>query len=291
MENSHEERDPETLLARPLCFYTPPEDGSSPEYLAETPLHPGQRNYPHSRALMTISDIRGREEDFHLAKHSFAALPGAVDELMIDFEREEEVSQKYLPWVENLLMRQVPGAAKVVIFDHCLRKASATKTPHRQVHKIHIDQSPKGAFSRAVKHLPEEDLRALSAGKMSFKIINVWKPVKRRVSDHPLTFVDFESLAADDLVPVRQVYPTYVGETYAVKHNPDHRFYYWSDMETTDVLLLQCFDSTRREANDGKPSYVQCAHGSFELAELDEPYNRESIEVRCIVLINSSSAK
>ncbi|KAK2603563.1 hypothetical protein QQS21_004243 [Conoideocrella luteorostrata] len=271
-------------LVRLLCFYTEPDSNVTPEYIEETSVSPGQRNYPHTKRLMPITDIRGLEAHFNLSEHSFCAVPRAFTS-EINFELAADITEKYLPWVKQFIISHVQGSIKVVIFDHCIRKASCMKTSHRQVRKIHIDQSPAGAYARVKRHLSESDLRGINTENAYFKIVNVWKPVSQPVTDHPLTFAEFKSLEADDLIPVRQTYPTYTGETYAVKYNPNHQFRYWSNMDTSDVLLLQCFDSKRGSGDDGKPNYVQCAHGSFELDESgDEPYERKSIEVRCIVI-------
>ncbi|KAI3325395.1 hypothetical protein HD806DRAFT_521007 [Xylariaceae sp. AK1471] len=272
----------EKILHRKLCFYSPPEDESDPEYIAETTEVPGRRNYPHREETVPIRDIRGHERDFTLDSHSFTALPNRFN-LGIDFTKPEDITEKYLPWVKDLLFETLPGSQSVCIFDYTLRKASSEKRPSRQVHKIHIDQSPNGALLRARRHLPPKDVAAIENGKAHFRIINVWKPIFRPVRDHPLAVAEFRSLQAADLVPVRQVYPDYVGETYAVMYRYGQRFRYWSDMMPFDVLLFQCFDSRERRlegADRGGLKYAQCAHGSFRLTEEgDEPCTRESIEI------------
>ncbi|KAI0516903.1 hypothetical protein F5B22DRAFT_655223 [Xylaria bambusicola] len=276
-------------LRRTLCFYSPPPDGSDPEYVEGASQEPGRRNYPHRKEKVLITDIRRHENSFTLDEHSFAALPEVFDQ-EINFTAPEEITEKYLPWVQKLIRKHIPYCVNVAIFNWLLRKASATKTFSRQVHKIHIDQSPTGAFLRARRHLSADHVTAIENGQAYFRIINVWKPVFRTVRDHPITFAESRSLRAADLVPVRQVSSDYVGETYAVKHREGQRFRYWSDMKPEDVVLIQCFDSREQSWEDGVNGglkYVQCAHGSFQLAEeeQDETCTRESIEVRCLVVV------
>ncbi|TGJ87782.1 hypothetical protein E0Z10_g949 [Xylaria hypoxylon] len=276
-----------TTLRRTLCFYSPSPDGSDPEFIEGTGEEPGKRNYPHRKESVLITDIRGHEKSFTLDEHSFTVLPRGFD-LDIDFTKPMEIAERYLPWVNDLILQKIPRATSVTIFNYTMRKASVTKTPSRQVHKIHIDQSPKGAFGRARRHLLAEDIAAIENGKAHFRIINVWKPIFRPVEDYPLTVAEFRSLRAADLVPVRQVASDYVGETYAVKYRDGQKFWYWSDMKPDDVFLIQCFDSEEQSlenvASDGL-QYAQCAHGSFRLAEVGEPCTRESIEVRCLVVV------
>ncbi|KAI0433133.1 hypothetical protein F5Y09DRAFT_299734 [Xylaria sp. FL1042] len=277
----------DTALCRTLCFYSAPPDGSDPEYIEGASEALGRRNYPHREESVWITDIRGHEESFTLDEHSFTALPGVFN-LSIDFLKPADITEKYLPWVKDLILQQIPRSVRVTIFDYTIRKASKTKTANRQVHKIHIDQSPKGAFLRARRHLPAKDTVAIEKGEAQFLIINVWRPIFRPVNDHPMTVAEFRSLRTVDLVPVRQVSPDYVGETYVIKHRDGQRFRYWSDMTPDDVLLIQCFDSREQSLEDGACDglrHAQCAHGSFRLAEEDEPCTRESIEVRCLIVI------
>ncbi|KAI1273549.1 hypothetical protein F5Y07DRAFT_411260 [Xylaria sp. FL0933] len=276
-----------TALRRTLCFYSPPPDGSDPECIEGASDVPGRRNYPHREEVVRITDIRGHEKSFTLDEHSFTALPGVFDP-KVDFSETAEITGKYLPWVKDVILQQVPHSVRVTVFNYTIRKASDTKTANRQIHKIHIDQSPKGAFLRARRHLPADDIADIENGKAQFRIINVWKPIFRPVKDHPITFAEFRSLRAADLVPVRQVSSDYVGETYVIRHRDGQRFRYWSNMTPDDVLLIQCFDSQEQSLEKGACDglrYAQCAHGSFRLAEEDESCTRESIEVRCLVVI------
>ena len=45
------------------------------------------------------------------------------------------------------------------------------------------------------------------------------------------------------LGPLDLIYPHRVGETYGVKYNPAHRWFYIPEMRTDEVLLLKCYDS------------------------------------------------
>lgn len=132
----------------------------------------------------------------------------------------------YIPHVKSLLLGQLPGATEVVVFDHTVRKTSATKNPARQVRKIHIDQSPEGALRRARRHLDQQTAALIESGAKRFSIINVWKSIKGTVTDHPLTFADCRSFCESDLVPIRQIYPDYVGETYTLKSRSTQVFWY-----------------------------------------------------------------
>ncbi|KAK4621955.1 Fe(II)/2-oxoglutarate-dependent dioxygenase nvfI [Fulvia fulva] len=276
------------VLLRSLCFYSPPPDGHQPRYMETNLTQPGagQRNYDHYRKIVPIYDIRNRESSFDVAKNSFTPLPNAFHiSKAISFDDEDDVRARYLPEVENIIFENVKGSQKVLPYDVVIRKASSVKVAHRQVNKLHVDQSPRGAYKRATKHFPKADSDAIIKGNLRLRIINLWKPIYNIVHDHPLVFADHRSLKPGDMIPVEQAYPDYVGETYCGKYRPGQQFWYWSDMRTEDVLLLQCFDSQRTADVDGGLEHVQCLHGSFEL-DTDglEPCDRASVEVRCLVL-------
>jgi hypothetical protein len=276
-------------LQRLLCFYSDPAGGQSPQYVAGTESTPGHRNYDHEPHLAQIKDIRGHENAFSLSTHSFAALPNVYAETACsaDFRNKKENTKEFLGVADNILMENLEDVDLLVRFDVQIRRASRFKTPARQVHKIHIDQSPLGALRRAQRHLPEHIFNLIEEDQLRLRIINIWKPIEGTVRDHPLAFADCRTMSPADLVVVPQIYPNYVGETYAVRHGAHQQFWYWSGMSVRDVLLLQCFDSHADVNNTGKFGipYGQCAHGTFNLREEgEEEFNRASIEVRYLVV-------
>ena len=74
------------------------------------------------------------------------------------------------------------------------------------------------------------------------------------------------------------IYPHRVGETYGVKYNPAHRWFYIPEMRTDEVLLLKCYDSEL----DGRARFLP--HTAFidPTTPSDAP-PRESIELRTLV--------
>jgi hypothetical protein len=112
------------------------------------------------------------------------------------------------------------------------------------------------------------------------RIINVWRLTRGPVIHHPLAFAESGSVSDEDLVKVAHKYEDQTGETLTAKFNSNQRFWYWSHMKVDEVLLLQCFDSAQR--GGGRRS-SRCAHASFDLPG-NTPNERESIEVRCIVI-------
>ncbi len=140
--------------------------------------------------------------------------------------------------------------------------------------RVHIDQSYRASLSRVEHHLPS-DAAALLQGRV--QIINVWRPI-RTVQRDPLAVADARSVPDADLVPTPLIYPGRQGETYQVRHNPGHRWFYKSGLSPGEVLLIKCFDSKV----DGRARRVP--HTAFVDPEAGEDVPaRESIEVRALV--------
>jgi hypothetical protein len=265
-----------------LCFYSPPADGRPPRFQETHENGTGIKNYAHARELATIGDIRGKEGQFALESNGFAAFTWLCPS--IDFDEERAIVETYYPSIKELLLANCHGAHSITIFDHTIRQAAVTSsTEPRPVHKMHIDQTPYAAKLRAFRHLKKEEARRCLSGSERLRIVNVWKPLHNTVKDNPLALVDVSTVIQEDLVPVEHVFPDRVGETFAVKFSDAQRFWYWSDMTTTEVLLIQCFDSGFRQESNWAEHPTGCPHASFQPPHV-QSMTRSSIEVRCIVL-------
>ena len=89
-----------------------------------------------------------------------------------------------------------------------------------------------------------------------------------------------QSVPERDLVPVGLIYPDRAGETFTVKPNPDHQWFFKYKQTPSEVTLIKCYDS---EVRPGLARRVP--HSAFVNPEHEndgsEP--RESIEVRTLV--------
>jgi hypothetical protein len=222
---------------------------------------------PHE---VRIEDARGRESEFTLDRNGFALVraPTAVG----DFYNQDEIRRVYYPEVEQLLRDRL-GASRVFIFDHNVRNAArpGLAVPSRQVHNDHtVNSAPR----RVRDHLGADADELL---EQRFGIINVWRPVRGPVLDSPLALCDAQTFTDDDLIASDLVYVHVRGETSRVEYNPAHRWYYFSEMRTDEVLLIRVHDS----ANDGRARLS--FHTSFENPLTPGAPPRESIEVRTLV--------
>lgn len=254
-----------------LTFYSPPADGSAPwNYVEQPPEGSPQRNYGEDQHEVTVHDIRGREKDFDINTNGFGVIQGVHSEEK-DFNDDDHIKRVYYPEVEKLLLDNVPGAKRIFIFDHTVRRSdpNARRAP---VNRAHIDQTTKSAFMRVDYHMGDE---AEQLKKERVRLVNVWRPLNGPVVSSPLAFADSKSVPDDDIVPVEHRYPHRTGETAGVKYTPKGKWHYWSGMTNDERILLQCFDS-----QDG----ARTPHSAFvdPRTKPDWP-GRESIEVRALV--------
>eukprot|EP01047_Picozoa_sp_COSAG01_P048230 COSAG01_NODE_4680_length_4821_cov_3.614994_2_plen_170_part_00 len=62
-----------------------------------------------------------------------------------------------------------------------------------------------------------------------YAFINVWRPIcDGPVMDVPLAVCDGRSMQEEDFAACKLVYPDRVGETHIVRHQPSHRWYWYS---------------------------------------------------------------
>lgn len=142
---------PRGSVTAQLNFFTPPSDGSIPFNLADREGQP--QNYGAELHDVTIQDARGRETEFTLDSHSFAFLSG-VESAEKHFINDDSIKRLYYPEIEKLLIDNVPGATRVLIFDHTIRRAdhNAERTP---LTRTHIDQTPLSAEMRVRYHISD----------------------------------------------------------------------------------------------------------------------------------------
>ncbi len=196
---------------------------------------------------------------------------------VVDFLDADALERVYYPEVAQLI-KDVSGAARVVVFDHTLRSGDEAEREARLLREpvlsVHNDYTEWSGPQRVRELLPDE-ADALLARR--FAIIQVWRAINRPIQANPLAIADARSLAPADLIAAERRYPHRVGETYQVRHNPAHRWFYFPEMRRDEALVFKVYDS----AQDGRARFT--AHTSFD--DPTSPPNappRQSIEARTL---------
>lgn len=262
-----------------LNYFQPPKDGSKPWNFVEKPKDGPQRNFDDLPKEVKISDIRGKETTFTLDNDAFAVVQNVPDSAESDFADDGSIKRNYYPEVEQLLLDNVLGSTKVVIFDHTIRRN--TPNAHRApVTRVHIDQTHDSTIQRVQRHCPEEAEKLLQG---RYRIINVWRPLNGPVQSLPLGFASSSTLQDTDLNPIEHRYPDRTGQTAGIGYNPEHKWYYLSGMKDNERLFLECFDSEALKKGT-KVQGGRVPHSAFIDPRSPEGARpRESIEVRALV--------
>jgi hypothetical protein len=229
---------------------------------------------PHS---LPIHDIRPIGETASLDREGFALV--RQNSSVKDFYDEDEVRSVYYPEAERLI-KAATGADRVFVFDHTVRKrvqgaADRDGGLRQPVARVHVDHTEKSGPQRVRDLIPDEAEQLL---KGRVQIINLWRPIRGPLLDSPLAVCDARTVKPNELVAADLVYPNRIGETYSVKYNSDHQWFYVPRMTADEILLLKCFDSK----SDGRARFAP--HSAFidPTTPLDAP-PRESIELRTLV--------
>ena len=228
---------------------------------------------------MAVRNGRLHAGEISLERNGFVLVEHKTQ--VADFFDPRQLESVYYPEVEQLIQRE-SGASRVVIFDHTLRSGNETEREEKLIREpvlsAHNDYTEWSGPNRLREFLPDEAEGLLTR---RFAIVQVWRAINRPIQANPLALVDAKSVAKEDLVVAERRYPHRVGQTYRLKYNPDHRWYYFPEMRRDEALVFKVYDS---EIN-GRARFTP--HTSFDdpNTPADAPA-RQSIEVRAFAFFN-----
>ena len=231
---------------------------------------------PHRMQIHTLRPIA---EELGLDVQGFALLEQRT--AVQDFWDDDEVRRVYYPEAEQFL-KETTGASRIFIFDHLQRRRvpgledRSRSGPRQPASRVHVDHTARSGPQR-VRDLLGAEAEELLKGRV--QVINMWRPTRREMlRDAPLAVCDSRTVAAGDLVPSDLVYRERVGETYSVRYNPAHRWFYAPEMRRDEVLLLKIADTKEDISARFMP------HTSFtDPTTPPDASPRESIELRTLV--------
>lgn len=239
-----------------------------------------RRSGAHEMRRMAVRNGRGIAGALSLEENGFVFV--RHETRVRDFFDPEQVKTVYYPEVERLI-REVSGASRVMLFDHTLRSGDEEEREARLVREpvlsAHNDYTEWSGPQRVRDILPDEAEALL---QRRFAIIQVWRAINQPIQSKPLAIADAKSVALEDLLLAERRYPDRVGQTYRLKYNPSHRWYYFPQMRREEALVFKVYDS----AKDGRARFTP--HTSF-----DDPQSppgarpRQSIEARAFAFFAS----
>src|SRR5262245_15343322 len=223
-----------------------------------------------------VEIANGREAaGLDLEKNGFVLVPHPT--AMKNFFDPDELKAVYYPEVERLIAR-VAGAKRVVVFDHTLRSGDEAEREAKLIREpvlsAHNDYTEWSGPQRVREILPDE---AETLRKSRFAIVQAWRAINQPIRSNPLAMADARSIAPEDLLVAERRYPHRIGQTYRLRYNSAHRWFYFPEMRRDEAIVFKVFDS----AKDGRARFTP--HTSF--ADPSTPPGappRQSIEARAL---------
>src|SRR5258705_367462 len=235
-------------------------------------------NMVHEPDVMRMHDMRTISHEIGLDNQGCALVEQRS--AVRDFWDDDEVRQVYYPEAERFIA-DVLGASRVFIFDHVQRRRvdgvdrRQAGMPRQPATRVHVDHTARSGPQR-VRDLMGEEAEELLKGRV--QVINMWRPIRGPLRDAPLAVCDSRTVAPDDLVASDLVYRERVGETYSVRYNPAHRWFYVPEMQRDEALLLKIADTKANISARFMP------HTAFtDPTTPPDAFPRESIELRTLV--------
>src|SRR5256886_8821762 len=223
-----------------------------------------------------VEIANGREaRDLALDKNGFVLVEHRS--AVRDFFDVEELKRVYYPEVQKLI-GEVAGAQRVVVFDHTLRSGDEAEREAKLVREpvlsAHNDYTEWSGPQR-VRDLMGAEAERLLQGRLA--IIQVWRAIAEPIRSNPLAVADARSVAPEDLLVAERRYPNRVGQTYRLKYNAAHRWFYFPEMRREEAIVFKVYDSLK----DGRARFTP--HTSFDDPSTPAgPPPRQSIEARAI---------
>ena len=196
-----------------------------------------------------------------------------------DFYHLQSFQQAYEAEIIKVVLA-ASGASDALVFDHTLRSDSPSVRGARQIREtaavIHNDYSDASAEKRLRDLLTPAEAK-IRLGKR-YAIINLWRSIGPLVQGNPLALCDATSMSSHDLVASERRAAERIGELELATWSPEHRWFYYPDMNVNESLLIKTFDS----AKDGPAR--RSIHTAFANPQAPaDAAPRESMESRLLV--------
>lgn len=240
---------------------------------------PHQGNYINQEIM--IRNARLDSANLNLDNQGFA-LARQVSGVS-DFYDDEQITRLYEAEIKALVL-EVTGANSVEIFDHTRRATSQELREEKKIREhasvVHNDYTDASGPNRLRDFLKDKQRQNELDSLLNrrFAIVNVWRSIGGTVLNFPLAMCDASSISSRDLVSVTRQAQDRIGEIQFALYNPDHRWYYFPELQMDEAILFKTFESFA----DGRARFT--IHSAFDdpTAPADAP-PRESLESRCFV--------
>ncbi len=260
---------PRTALEAEFNYRIPPKGGEPKPSFGKNPVDPSVvRHQLHPHTVRNGREIEASlgVEGFQLARHTSQVK---------DFYDPKQIENLYYDEMRTLAA-ELTGAKSVRVISHLTRNEAEAELGQRLgAHRlVHND------FTPALKEKLQGFIGDRKPPEGRIAIFNMWRRFDPGKLHAPLAVCDARSVSPADLLPTdlhnyggRQGFQL---EIYQALHNPDHRWFFFSEMERDEVLVFKTYDSKM-------DPFIPTLHSAFDDPDCpaDAP-PRESIEARAI---------
>jgi hypothetical protein len=242
--------------------------GGSVGYFGAAPAKPtfhakdhGRDNWTPDVRPATFHDARGWSAQPSLFREGVALVRHQT--AVRDFGDRDEVRRVYAQELAELIA-SATGATRAVGFPFANQRYSPRYAGYnggdnsQPAHFPHVDVTP--ATSHGLVDTFMGPREPLEPGQVLVGY-NVWRVLSPPPQDMPLAVCDARTVTEADLIAADGVYdagepPWPTAEAYLVRHNPAHRWLFFSDMRTDEALIFRAYGN--------EPSYIPgCPHVGF----------------------------
>lgn len=233
------------------------------------------------RANTSVQDIRVQNVrprhaagDATLERSGFTLtrLESAVE----NFRDEDELKRVYYPEIASLVERAT-GAEKVFVRSHLIRTETPIDFNDGYARFVHCDYNMARLKEMSEDVLTEYGVEPDPAWKYVW--FNAWQPFDNPAVNNPLAFIDWQSLPQDDVIDYFYTGRNNDSLVAAPVYNPEHRWCYFPDMTTEEILIFKQLDGR------GGDRSVYCPHTSFDIPGMPEDSPpRRSVETRMLAV-------
>jgi hypothetical protein len=247
----------------------------------------GRDNWRRDVREVVFHDARGWSDPPRLDREGVELV--AHRTAVQDFSDREAVRRLYGQELAELV-RGVTGAKRVFGFGvgH-LRYSPGTDrymtgSNSQPAYFPHVDVTPKTAPGLTASPFFGLEAETLAPGERLVGY-NVWRVVSEPPQDMPLAVCDVRTVARGDLVEADGVYddgepPWMTAEAYLVRHNPAHRWIYFSDMRPDEALIFRAYGN--------EPVWLAGApHSAFKDPTCAAGAGRISVESRAYAVFDA----
>jgi len=241
-------------------------------------------NAETEKRIMMIHDASSWRRPPTLEREGIALVP--FKSAVKDFNDRDEVQRLYGGELAELI-KSVTGASYGfgfgIAFPRYSQRYSEAPPGGRPAPLAHVDVTPLTApgigRNRAYTCEPE----TLKPGQRLVGY-NVWRVLSEPPHDIPLAVCDQQTVDWDDLVAADGVYgkgeSEWRSEAYLVRHNPKHRWIYFSQMTPGEAMIFRSYESN-------EAGYPGAPHAAFMDQSCPENApGRISVEARVYVIFD-----